>query len=149
MLLFRTIHDVALMIDRERSGRAASPMGGRDRQPVGEGSWSPKSAATSGQEDRWPQAPHRRSIPMDGSSWFNLTTADISDSAGAQMILHAIRQRGPSSSICSQTAPTTGASSWTKAAFEGFVIEVVRRIQDQPASMCCPRRWWSNAPSPG
>ena len=28
MLLFRTIHDVALMIDRERSGRAASPTAG-------------------------------------------------------------------------------------------------------------------------
>jgi putative transposase len=28
MFLFRTIHDVALMIDRERSGRAASPTAG-------------------------------------------------------------------------------------------------------------------------
>jgi transposase len=27
-LLFRTIHDVALMIDRERAGRAANPSGG-------------------------------------------------------------------------------------------------------------------------
>ena len=27
-LLFRTIHDVALMIDREQSGREASPTGG-------------------------------------------------------------------------------------------------------------------------
>ncbi|MGH7878846.1 MAG: transposase, partial [Candidatus Binataceae bacterium] len=28
LLLFRTIHDVALMIDRERAGRAAQPMAG-------------------------------------------------------------------------------------------------------------------------
>ena len=28
LLLFRTIHDVALMIDRERSGRAAQPTAG-------------------------------------------------------------------------------------------------------------------------
>src|SRR3954453_20450235 len=28
LLLFRTIHDVALMIDRERSGRSASPTAG-------------------------------------------------------------------------------------------------------------------------
>ncbi len=27
-LLFRTIHDVALMIDREQAGREASPTGG-------------------------------------------------------------------------------------------------------------------------
>src|ERR1700716_1003377 len=35
-LLFRTIHDVALMIDRERSGRLEQPTAGGDRQPVGE-----------------------------------------------------------------------------------------------------------------
>ncbi len=28
LLLFQTIHDVALMLDRERVGRAASPTGG-------------------------------------------------------------------------------------------------------------------------
>jgi putative transposase len=28
MLLFRTVHDVALMLDRERSGRAAQPTAG-------------------------------------------------------------------------------------------------------------------------
>src|SRR6478735_2757712 len=34
-LLFRTIHDIALMLDRERAGRAASPSAGvLDSQPV-------------------------------------------------------------------------------------------------------------------
>ena len=36
-LLFRTIQDVALMIDREQAGREASPTGGRSRQPDGQG----------------------------------------------------------------------------------------------------------------
>jgi hypothetical protein len=32
-LLFRTIHDVALMIDRERSGRAYEPVSGSTNVP--------------------------------------------------------------------------------------------------------------------
>lgn len=35
LMLFRTIHDVALMLDRERAGREASPEGGvLDSQPL-------------------------------------------------------------------------------------------------------------------
>ena len=45
--LFQTIHDMALMVDRERAGREASPIGGGDRQPVGEGSGKPKQGATT------------------------------------------------------------------------------------------------------
>ena len=37
LIMFRTIHDVALMMDRERCGREASPEGGVFRQPDGEG----------------------------------------------------------------------------------------------------------------
>ena len=73
----------------------------------------------------------------------NLTTGDISDRAGAQMILPAIRKRlsaSLGSSICTPTAPTTGASSW-KAAYLDFDIEVVRRIEGQPGFNVLPRRW--------
>ena len=37
LLLFRTIHDVVLMIDRERAGREASPTAGGHRQPDHQG----------------------------------------------------------------------------------------------------------------
>ena len=33
LMLFRTIHDIALMMDRERAGREASPSAGVNRQP--------------------------------------------------------------------------------------------------------------------
>jgi transposase len=36
-LLFRTIHDVALMLDREREGARAEPVRSRGRQPVRQG----------------------------------------------------------------------------------------------------------------
>jgi transposase len=42
LLLFRTIHDVALMIDRA-VGASGAADGGRDRQPVGEGAGSQKT----------------------------------------------------------------------------------------------------------
>ena len=38
--MFQTIHDVALMLDRERAGARSEPDGRRHRQPVGQGSGS-------------------------------------------------------------------------------------------------------------
>ena len=83
-LLFRTIHDVALMIDRERAGREASPCGGGDRQPDGQGAVAPKSA---GYDAGKKIVGRKRHIAVDTDGrllMVNLTTADISDSAGAQ-----------------------------------------------------------------
>ena len=43
--LFQTIHDLALMLDRERDGPGGQPSGGRDRQPVGQGAREPRQGA--------------------------------------------------------------------------------------------------------
>lgn len=61
LLLFRTIHDLAVMIDQEDAGREASPSGGiLDSQTVK--APAPRRAAQlrRRQEDRRPQAPCRR-----------------------------------------------------------------------------------------
>ena len=64
--LFQTIHDVALMLDRERAGREASPTAGGDRQPVGQGSRKPKQGATTPARRSSGASATSRSIPTGG-----------------------------------------------------------------------------------
>ena len=97
LLLFRTIHDIALMIDRERAGREASPTGGvLDSQSV-----KAPAAKERGFDGGKKIVGRKRHIAVDTDGrllMVNLTPADISDSAGGQMILDAIRKRWPWSS---------------------------------------------------
>jgi transposase len=90
-LLFRTIHDLALMLDRERAGREASPSGGvLDSQTV-----KAPFAEIRGFDGGKKIVGRKRHIAVDTDGrllMVNLTTADISDSAGAQMILEGIQQ---------------------------------------------------------
>lgn len=77
-LLFRTIHDVTLMIDRERSGREASPTGGFiDSQTV-----KAPHAKERGYDAGKKIVGRKRHIAVDTDGrllMVNLTTADISD----------------------------------------------------------------------
>src|SRR5437763_13447372 len=86
LLLFRTIHDVALMIDRERSGRTASPTAGViDSQSV-----KAPAAKKRGYDAAKKVVGRKRHIAVDTDGrllMINLTTADIVDSAGAQIII--------------------------------------------------------------
>jgi hypothetical protein len=88
------VHDVAVMIDRERAGREASPSAGViDSQSV-----KAPSAKERGFCAAKKVVGRKRHIAVDTDGRLltvNLTTADISDSAGAQTILDAIRQRWP------------------------------------------------------
>jgi transposase len=70
----------------------------------------------------------------------NLTTADIADSAGAQLILHAIRHRWPWLKHLFVDGAYDRRKLMDKAAFESFVIEVVRRINHEPDFVVLPRR---------
>ena len=92
--LFQTIHDVALMIDRERAGREASPSAAViDSQSV-----KAPHAATRGYDAGKKIVGRKRHIAVDTDGRLlvvNPTTADISDSAGAQMILDSVRKRWP------------------------------------------------------
>ena len=79
---------------RERSGRAASPTGGViDSQSV-----KAPAAKKRGYDAAKKIVGRKRHIAVDTDGRLltvNLTTADISDSAGAQAVLDAIHKRWP------------------------------------------------------
>jgi transposase len=140
LLLFRTIHDVALMIDRERSGRAALPTAGViDSQSV-----KAPAARKRGYDAAKKVVGRKRHIAVDTDGrllMINLTTADIADSAGAQLILHAIRKRWPWLKHLFADGAYDRTKLMDKAELENFVIEIVRRIEGEPGFKVLPRRW--------
>jgi transposase len=140
LLLFRTIHDIALMMDRERQGREASPSGGvLDSQSV-----KAPAARKRGYDAGKKVVGRKRHIAVDTDgrlSMVNLTPADISDSAGAQAILSAIRKRWPWLEHLFADGAYDRGKLMDKAAFLDFVIEVVRRIDGEPGFKVLPRRW--------
>jgi len=133
--------DVALMIDRERSGREASPSGGVvDSQTVK----APAPGATRGFDGGKKIVGRKRHVAVDTDGrllMVNLTPADISDSAGAQMILDAIRKRWPWIKHLFADGAYDRTQLMDKAAFLDFVIEVIRRIDTEPGFHVLPRRW--------
>ena len=138
LLLFQTIHDVALMLDRERVGREASPTGGvLDSQSV-----KAPAAKERGFDGGKKITGRKRHIAVDTDGrllMVNLTTADISDSAGAQMILDAIRWPWLKH-LFADSAYDRG-KLMDKAAFLDFVIEIVRKMEGQEGFQVLPRRW--------
>jgi transposase len=140
MLLFRTIHDIALMMDRERQGREASPSGGvLDSQSV-----KAPAARQRGYDAGKKVVGRKRHVAVDTDGrllMVNLTTADISDSAGAQLILTAIRKRWPWLKHLFADGAYDRGKLMDKAAFLDFVVEVVRRIDGEPGFKVLPRRW--------
>jgi transposase len=139
LLLFRTIHDVALMIDREQSGRHAKPSAAViDSQSIK----APAAAGTRGFDGAKKIVGRKRHIAVDTDGrllMVNLTTADISDSAGAQAILDAVRKRWPWVKHLFADGAYDRRKLLDKAAFLDFVIEVVRR--NDPGFKILPRRW--------
>jgi len=140
LLLFQTIHDVALMMDRERVGREASPSGGvLDSQSV-----KAPAAKERGFDGGKKITGRKRHVAVDTDGrllMVNLTTADISDSAGAQAILDAIRKRWPWLKHLFADGAYDRGKLMDKAAFLDFVIEIVRRVEGQQGFEVLPRRW--------
>jgi putative transposase len=139
-LLFRTILDLALMVDREHAGREASPSGGvLDSQTV-----KAPFAETRGFDGGKKIVGRKRHISVDTDGrplMVNLTTADISDSAGAQTILEGIRKRWPWLKHLFADGAYDRTNLMDKAAFLDFVIEIVRRSDAQAGFAVIPRRW--------
>ena len=140
LLLFQTIHDVALMLDRERAGREASPTGGvLDSQSV-----KAPTAKERGFDGGKKITGRKRHVAVDTDGrllMINLTTADILDSAGAQMILDAIRKRWPWLKHLFADGAYDRGQLMDKAAFLDFVIEIVRKMEGQQGFEVLPRRW--------
>ena len=139
--LFRTIHDLALMLDREMAGREASPTGGViDSQSVK----APAPGAERGYDAGKKIVGRKRhlAVATDGRLLMvHLSAADISDSAGAQAILDAIRKRWPWVKHFFADGAYDRLQLMDKAAFLEFVIDVIRRSDDQKGFEVLPRRW--------
>ena len=146
--MFQTIHDVALMLDRERVGREASPTGGVvDSQSV-----KAPEAKTRGYDAGKKIAGRKRHIAVDTDGqllMINLTPADISDSAGAQMILDGVRKRWPwlkhlfadGAYDRTQLMDYDRTQLMDKAAFRDFTIQIVKRSDTAKGFEVLPRRW--------
>jgi len=138
--LFRTIHDVALMLDREREGREQSPTA----VIVDSQSIKAPTAEKRGFDAGKKVFGRKRHIAVDTDGrllMVNLTTADISDSAGAQHIVAAIRKRWPWLKHLFADGAYDRTRLMDAAAYHDFVIEVVRRTDKQSGFKVLPRRW--------
>lgn len=70
----------------------------------------------------------------------HLTSADISDSAGGQMILDGIRKRRPWVKHLFTDGAYDGLKLMDKAAYLDFTVEIIRRSDDQQGFPVLPRR---------
>ena len=139
LLLFRTIHDVALMIDRLRAERADQPSAAIiDSQSVK----APAAAGSRGFDGAKKIVGRKRHIAVDSDGrllMVNLTTADIADSTGAQLVIEALRKRWPWIKHLFADGAYDRRQLLDKAAFLDFVVEIVRR--NDPGFKVLPRRW--------
>lgn len=139
LFLFRTIHDVMVMIDRERAGRSAQPSAiVIDSQTVK----VPAPGGSRGFDGGKKIVGRKRHIAVDTDGrllMVHLTTADLSDSARAQAILDGIRKRWPLIKHAFADGAYDRRKLMKKAAFLDFTIEIVRRA-DQ-GFVVLPRRW--------
>src|SRR3990170_1089607 len=139
LLLFRTIHDVVAMIDRQRAGRSKQPSAAvLDSQSVK----APAAGGTRGFDGAKKIVGRKRHIAVDADGrllMVNLTTANISDSAGAQPVLDAIRKRWPGVKHLFADSAYDRRQLLEKAAFLDFTVEIVRRTE--AAFVVLPRRW--------
>ena len=139
-LLFRTIHDVALMIGRKRAGREASPSGGVLESETVKGSFAEQRGHSGGKKI----VGRKRHVAVDTDGrlrMVNLATAEMSGGAGAQIILDGIRRRLPGMGHLFADDAYDRTRLMEKAAFLDCVIEIVRRSDSRVGFDVIPRRW--------
>lgn len=138
LLLFRTIHDVVLMTDRERVGREKPSAAIIDSQTIK----VPAAGGSRGYDGAKKIVGRKCHIAVDTDGrllMVNLTTADIADSTGAQAVMDALRQRWPLIKHLFADGAYDRRQMLDKAAFLEFVVEIVRRTDT--GFTILPRRW--------
>lgn len=140
-LLFRTIHDLALMLDRERVGRAASPSAGvLDSQSVK----APAAERGGGYDAAKRVKGRKRHIVVDTDGrllMVNLTPADVQDAQGAEAIIKAVRKRWPWLKHLFADGACDRGRLMSAAAYRDFVVEVVCKLEGRQGLQVLPRRW--------
>jgi putative transposase len=138
--LFRTIHDLALGLDRMCEQREVVPSAGIvDSQSV-----KGPGARERGYDAHKKISGRKRHIAVDTDGRLlavNLTPADIADFTGAQLVLDALIQRWPYIKHLFGDAAYDRRTLLDKAAYLDFTIEVVRSLQGQNGFQVQPRRW--------
>lgn len=116
------------MLNSERAGREVTPKAGViDSQSV-----KVPPAETRGCDTGNKIVGRKRHLAVDTDGrllMVNLTTADVSDSAGAQAILNGIRKRWPW--VKHLFADGAYDRQMDKATYLDFVVEIIRRSDDQ------------------
>ena len=138
--LFQAIHDVELMLDRKYAGGEARPSAAiRDSQSV-----KAPHAKARGYDAVKRIVGCKRHIAVDADGrlmMVNLTSADVAGSTGAQAILEAIRCRWPWVKHLFADATNDRLKLMGKVAYLEFVVEIIRRPDQQRGLAAQPRRW--------
>ena len=138
-LLFRTIHDVALMIDRAQAGRDPEPSAAVvDSQTVK----APAAHGSRGYDGAKKIVGRKRHIAVDTDGRLllvNLTTAEVADSTGAQAVLEAIHTRWRWVRHLFGDGAYDRQQLLDKAAFLDFTLEIIKRTE--AGFKVLPRRW--------
>lgn len=139
-LLFKVVHDVALLLDRQQQGRTEQPSAAvLDSQSV-----KAPGAAVRGYDANKKVAGRKRHIAVDTDGrllMVNLTPANIADSTGAEWVLVALKKRWPWVKHLFADAAYDRRRLLDEAVMLDFVVEVVRKMLDQHSFIPLPRRW--------
>ena len=135
-LLLRTVHDLALMLERERAGRDASPSAGVLDSPTVK---APAAPGGGGYEAAKRVKGRKRHVAVDTDGRLRrvkLTTADVPDRS-----IGTSRPRGPWLRHLFAEGAYDRGRLMSKAACRDFVIEVGRQLTGQRGFHLLPRRW--------
>ncbi|MEC4720365.1 IS5 family transposase [Noviherbaspirillum sp. CPCC 100848] len=139
-LLFKVIHDVALMLDRQNQNRQESPSAAViDSQTI-----KAPGGVARGYDANKKIRGRKRHVAVDSDGrllMVNLTPADMADSTGAEWLLLALKKRWPWVKHLFADAAYDRRRLLDEAMMLGFVVEVVRKLEDQHTFVPPPRRW--------
>ena len=139
-MLLKTVHDLALMLDRMCSGREAMPTASAvDSQSV-----KAPAAVDSGYNTNKKIKGRKRHIAVDTDGRLlaiNLTPANVADATGAQMVLDALKKCWPWVKHLSGDSTYDRRTLMDKATFIDLTIEVAHKLYGQQRFAVQPRRW--------